>query len=485
MRQTARRRSPLARAARSTALARAPPPCAQGNASGKVGCGFWNNNCGGLNLVIVWEVAYGINIGLICIVFPFMIFFYEADDEGLAAEDAARLANSSTFMARLCDWRGCGRNALSALIYTAITLVIVIVVIALMYTFLGVTDIPYQLTMVAVTSAFAWQPYSTTAVLPSCSAAAQLAGQCLLPCGSSCSFVGLTMSVQVSLIIYITALISFVGWFIFSIYVGIGFVALPINCINAFKFRPRPLAASELLKQRKALRDRASELLKMCQDLGSKFVAFNDEVHSKRERRKAGKVNSTDMNRFRVLVDLLEADLEKFQMSDPQYYRKYFNPFVPYFKLVFGVISIILTVCWIIQIILFMLLKPPVYGFLNNYFFWFDTWFPLFGTISVAIFALYLLLCVAVGNAKFGTRFFLIKVHPLEAGKTLLNGMIFNISLILLCVLPVTQFCTSAFATYAQFTDASNIFGTQFMYLRFFRYFWAYNVFLLCVRAGG
>jgi LMBR1 domain-containing protein 1 len=126
-----------------------------------------------------------------------------------------------------------------------------------------------------------------------------------------------------------------------------------------------------------------------------------------------------------------------------------------------------------------MLLKPPVYGFLNNYFFWFDTWFPLFGTISVAIFALYLLLCVAVGNAKFGTRFFLIKVHPLEPGKTLLNGLIFNVSLILLCTLPVTQFCTNAFATYARFSDATTIFGTQMMYLRFFRYFWAYNVFLL------
>jgi LMBR1 domain-containing protein 1 len=285
----------------------------------------------------------------------------------------------------------------------------------------------------------------------------------------------------VTIIIYIAALMSFVGWFIFSIYVGIGFIALPINCINAFKFRPRPLASSELLKQRKALRERAAELIKMCQEMGSKFVAFNEEVHSKRERRKAGKVNSQDMNRFRVLVDLLEADLEKFQMSDPQYYRKYYNPFVPYFKLVFGVIAIILTICWLIQIILFMLVNPPIYGFLNNYFFWFDTWFPLFGTISIAIFALYLLLAAAAGNAKFGTRFFLIKVHPLEPGKTLLNGLIFNVALMLLCTLPAVQFCTAAFSSYARFTDAATIFGTQFQYLRFFRYFWAYNVFLFMI----
>jgi len=331
----------------------ASAPRAQGNASGYLGCGFWNNDCGGLNLVLVWQVAYCIIIALVCVVFPFMIFFYEADDEGLAAEDAARLANANTFIARLCDWRGCGRNLLSAFIYTAITVVIVVVVIVLMYTFLGISDIPYQLTAVSVSSP-AWQPPSVPLVA-SCSTAQLQAGTCpgVVACGSStgCSFVGLSLTIQVTLIIYIAALISFVGWFIFSIYVAIGFVALPINCINAFKFRPKPLSASELLKQRKALRDRASELLKMCSDMGSKFVAFNEEVHTKRERRKAGKVNATDMNRFRVLVDLLEADLEKFQMSDPQYYRKYFNPFVPYFKLVFGLISIILTVCWIIQIV--------------------------------------------------------------------------------------------------------------------------------------
>ena len=41
---------------------------------------------------------------------------------------------------------------------------------------------------------------------------------------------------------------------------------------------------------------------------------------------------------------------------------------------------------------------------------WFDQWFPAFGTITVAIFGLYLLLAAAKGNFKFGTRFFLIKV---------------------------------------------------------------------------
>jgi LMBR1 domain-containing protein 1 len=119
----------------------------------------------------------------------------------------------------------------------------------------------------------------------------------------------------------------------------------------------------------------------------------------------------------------------------------------------------------------------------NNYFQWFDQWFPLFGTISVAIFAMYLLLAVAKGNTKFGTRFFLIKVHPMEPGKTLLNALIFNVALVLLTVLPVTQFCTDAFSQYARLTDAQLIFGNQFKYLKFFKYFWQYNVFLFAILA--
>jgi hypothetical protein len=79
--------------------------------------------------------------------------------------------------------------------------------------------------------------------------------------------------------------------------------------------------------------------------------------------------------------------------------------------------------------------RPQLNPLLNTYFIQFDNWFPLFGTISIAIFGLYLLLAVAKGNAKFGTRFFLIKVHPMEPGKTLMNSFMFNVALVLLCTL--------------------------------------------------
>ena len=72
----------------------------------------------------------------------------------------------------------------------------------------------------------------------------------------------------------------------------------------------------------------------------------------------------------------------------------------------------------------------------------------------------------------------MIDVHPLEPGKTLLNSFMFNVQLVLLCVLPTVQFSTQAFSQYARFTTADALFGTQMKYIQGFRFFWQYNVFL-------
>jgi len=44
--------------------------------------------------------------------------------------------------------------------------------------------------------------------------------------------------------------------------------------------------------------------------------------------------------------------------------------------------------------------------------------------------------------------------------------------------MPVSQFCTEAFASYARLTDADVIFGSQVRNLQFFRLFFQNNVFL-------
>jgi LMBR1 domain-containing protein 1 len=59
-----------------------------------------------------------------------------------------------------------------------------------------------------------------------------------------------------------------------------------------------------------------------------------------------------------------------------------------------------------------------------------------------------------------------------------MNSFLFNINLILLSSISVTHFCALAFKEYVSMTDIDLIFGTQIKYLRFFVYFYKYNIFI-------
>lgn len=448
-------------------------PLDVGNNAGVTGCGVWNNNCGGLDIILVWQIVYCMIFGLIVVVFPFFIFYYEASDEGMSAEEES----GGSFFARLCSFKDMKRSLLSACCYTLITVVICALIVGLSYRYAAFTSMPYRLTSV-VTTSVAFQPISLPIMPAGTTVCPGGANTCLLVCGTGNCDIQLTyIQMAVSFIIYLASLMTFVGWFIFSIYCGIGFVALPIDCIMSFVHRPKVLSVAEARAQKKVLMNRSSELLKIADAMASGIIDFTDDVHTRSERRKRQKIDRGEMNRFRVLVDMLEKDLETFQLSDPAEYRKHYNPLVPFAKLIAGIIAILMSTVWILQIILFMITAVPLDPFMNTYLLWFDQWFPAFGTITVAIFGLYLLLAAAAGNFKFGTRFFLIKVHPMEVGKTLMNSFMFNIALILLCVLPATQFMLQAFSIYARLSDA-DVIGQQMKYMQGMTYFYRFNIFI-------
>ena len=179
----ARARSPHARLLSLPPLPPLPP---QGNRAGLVGCGFWNSGCGGLDLTFVWQIMYGCIAGLVCVVFPFFIFFYEADDEGMqAAED-----NPESCIARCCDFRNCKRSCLSATCYTAITVVLSAIIWLVSYNYLSTTYLPYKLAAVD-TSTVAWASVDTPihaiggVTLGKCKDDVGFAGvDCVLPCGT-------------------------------------------------------------------------------------------------------------------------------------------------------------------------------------------------------------------------------------------------------------------------------------------------------------
>jgi hypothetical protein len=129
----------------------------------------------------------------------------------------------------------------------------------------------------------------------------------------------------------------------------------------------RRLIAASLLSWLCEHEQRSSELLKIADAMASGIIDFTDDVHTRSERRKRQKIDRGEMNRFRVLVDMLEKDLETFQLSDPAEYRKHYNPLVPFAKLIAGIIAILMSTVWILQIILFMITAVPLDPFMNTY----------------------------------------------------------------------------------------------------------------------
>jgi LMBR1 domain-containing protein 1 len=66
-------------------------------------------------------------------------------------------------------------------------------------------------------------------------------------------------------------------------------------------------------------------------------------------------------------------------------------------------------------------------------------------------------------------------------GKTLMNSFLFNSSVIVLCAIPVVQFCTYAFDGYARYTTISTLLGVQVKYLKFLSIFFENNIFVYII----
>lgn len=285
----------------------------------------------------------------------------------------------------------------------------------------------------------------------------------------------------VSFTTFVTCNLCFLGWFFFAIFSGIGIIALPLDLILSYWFRPKYLEPTEFLEREKELQIRVNNLVQVGELIKAEREAdaLNQDNSclsylSASERKRKREKRNTFLE-FGQAVRLLQIDNEVFQDGNAR--RKSYNSLLPYLWLTGGVISSILSTLWILQMTIYVLPAVPINPFMNDFLVFFDLYFPLIGVGTIAVMICYLMLCAIKGCFKFGLRFVVIPIHPMEVNKTYMSSFLFNISLILLCALPCVQMSVAAFGTYAQYANASQIFGVEIMYLGFFQWFFEEKVF--------
>jgi LMBR1 domain-containing protein 1 len=440
-----------------------------------------------MNMDLLWNIVFWLIPIWVFLMIPFMTFYYEADDGTLMAGSSyyPNVVKRSRFAQAAC--------------YQVFVILIVGIIFGVLYVALAYTNIPVQEyvqtggigpvdpgTDQVFTISAAYNSSNTSALLPfNTSNLANMGTPDTIWMTAVKKQPSVdTMELQVGVASFYGGLMAWFGWFLFCIFGGIGLAALPLDLILAYVNRPRHMDAVEFAEAQMSLRERVNELV----DIGELIKIEREEKEQSglssawgtwsldKDTRDAARDERQAYLGFKQAVFLLEQDVEDFQAVATNYEN--YNPLIPYASLLFGVCSCIISFFWFIHIIVYILPDPPLALFLNNYFLWFDKWFPLFGVLSVAIFTAYLLIAALKGCFKFGLRFLFFQIHPMKIGKTYMSSFMFNIGLVLMCALPVVQFCQEAFSDYAANATIRQLFGVQVENLRFFTWFWRTNIFI-------
>ncbi|KHN35580.1 LIMR family protein [Glycine soja] len=270
---------------------------------------------------------------------------------------------------------------------------------------------------------------------------------------------------------YVVALATIVGSVLFAIFGGVGIACLPLGLIFSFIRRPKAvITRSQYIKEATELGKKAKELKKAAESL------HQEERSGSKGRKFRKNVKSVEKELFQLEEDvkLLEEMYPQGEKAETTWALTVLGYLA---KFVLGILGFIVSVAWVAHIIIYLLIDPPLSPFLNEVFIKLDDIWGLLGTAAFAFFCFYLLLAVIAGAMMLGLRLVFITIHPMKWGATLMNSFLFNVGLILLCSISVIQFCSTAFAYYAQATAAQEIFGHTLESLRGIKYLYKYNVF--------
>ena len=151
---------------------------------------------------------------------------------------------------------------------------------------------------------------------------------------------------RMDVVAYMMVCMSFAGWFLLAIFGGVGLLALPLDLINTFVKRPKPLKPEEAREKKKNIEAESSSLIELGEVLKEEETQLSkSEEGWWSKRRMTGQLNAKFEN-YKQAVTALEEQAEIFQAElaiDKE------NPVFAFLSLVLGVICLFLTVVWLLQ----------------------------------------------------------------------------------------------------------------------------------------
>jgi len=271
---------------------------------------------GGIPMQTIWLAFYVIVAVMAIGVLPFAIFYYEAEDPDTS--------NS--------------KQIKSAVIYESITAVIFVVVTVVLWLAIGIAEVPVNKLSSNLTPA---QQFTSC---PGCVTSDD------------------TINYRISFLLYVVSMLTFIGMFLFVVFGGIGLAALPMDLINGYRKRPKFINLQTYIA-------RKMEIGKLADSLLTSGKKLNDKL-AKNGGRPSGRSQRNEYNKFRAAVFILEEDFKRLEKA----YNRGVGPRLlqviwDYTQLVLGIIGIVISLCWLLHIILYVIPHPPIHPFLNSFFY--------------------------------------------------------------------------------------------------------------------
>jgi len=389
---------------------------------------------GGLPMSDLWMVLYVLVALFSIIIMPFSYLWY-VDKDG-EIEGLEEKTNGARFV--------------STFLETLLVIFFFALVVALLFVFFGIAEVDVQ----RIDAELVIGEDSKSLV-----ANRGCTGECRSAPGA--------VDVRVSPVLFIITVIDFFGYLLTVCLGSVGLTYIPYSLIVGFAFRPSYMTDAEYKKYKAILYDRTTNLLDSGKQLRNQRRMGNTSQYSRRQLRKK-------LNDWNTEVDQLEADVKKLE-GVHQELGKYI--LLSWVKLFVGIIAMAISICWFLQVLLYLVIPGEEFPFLNSMFITLNNAWSFLGTIAYGLFAVYLLVCVLVGLIRFGLTLFFFHVHPLVKDDTPITSLTFNTVVILICSMTVTHFCTQAFRAYAYSTDAARVFNMSLGNLRVLKYFFRYSVF--------